>query len=119
MTPAELRSVLRAASLFAFPLDVSARNDEVRRRICIGRSRRQDMILDNPTVSSFHAWLNADLNGNYFVADNASTNGTRVNGEEVQKGRFVDVHPGDRIRFGKVETLFCIPETLWEASRDP
>jgi len=51
--------------------------------IRIGRSRENQIVLDDPSVSRHHATI--IVNGNtYFVRDNGSTNGTFINGRRIQ-----------------------------------
>lgn len=69
----------------------------------IGRSRNNDVILDNITVSRQHARIK--LEGSDFVLyDLGSSNGTFVNGERVVEPR--RLKDGDVIRFGEVEMVF-------------
>jgi hypothetical protein len=52
--------------------------------IRIGRSRENQIVLDDPSVSRLHATI--IVNGNsYFVRDNGSTNGTFINGRRIQQ----------------------------------
>jgi hypothetical protein len=77
-------------------------------RIKVGRSRLSDVMLYHPTVSSAHAWIDSDEQDTYFVTDNGSTNGTRLNGKKLQPSKTVDAYPGDHIQFGDVQTTLCL-----------
>jgi predicted component of type VI protein secretion system len=70
--------------------------------ITIGRAPDNMIILDDQSVSGCHAQLQrtGDV---YRIKDLASTNGTRVNSENVTE---VTLRFGDRLRFGKVEARF-------------
>jgi pSer/pThr/pTyr-binding forkhead associated (FHA) protein len=70
----------------------------------IGRVSDNVIQIDDPSVSSHHAEI-AIVAGQYILKDLDSTNGTRVNGHGFSDGT---VRPGDRIRFGKVETRFTL-----------
>ncbi|HEX6510398.1 MAG TPA: FHA domain-containing protein [Chloroflexota bacterium] len=71
----------------------------------IGRDDGNDIVLDDTFISAQHA--NITWNGNGWVLqDLGSTNGTRLNGKEVQ--RAVAVKPGDIVEFG--ETKFKMVE---------
>lgn len=70
--------------------------------ISIGRAAENAIVLADPSVSGRHAQLQL-AGDDYQLVDLESTNGTRVNGETI---RSVLLHPGDRIRFGKVEACF-------------
>jgi hypothetical protein len=65
----------------------------------IGRDSDSDLILDDTFISSEHANLAWNGRG-WVIRDMGSTNGTRVNGEEVH--RPVPVKAGDILEFGRV-----------------
>jgi hypothetical protein len=88
-------------------------------RICIGRSRNTDIVLRDESVSKLHAWFERDEDGNYFVSDSSSHNGTRLNGEPLPPRKARSVAPGDVLYFGKVQTTFCTPADLWSAAVEP
>src|SRR3954463_3328341 len=70
--------------------------------ISVGRAPENTIHIDDPSVSSRHAQLHL-VGESFHLQDLASTNGTRVNGENVTS---VALRIGDRIRFGKVEACF-------------
>ena len=43
-----------------------------------------------------------------YVIDLESANGTRVNGEKVPEGRFVEVRSGDVLGFGESEREYVV-----------
>ena len=51
----------------------------------IGRSKENDIHIDNPGVSAHHARI-VQEGEHYFIEDTNSTNGTNVNGEPVSRG---------------------------------
>ena len=69
---------------------------------CIGRDERQDIVLNEPTVSRKHMELVVTQSGKYYVTDCGSSHGTRVavNSEwkEVTQG-FIEV--GDTLLVGR------------------
>lgn len=71
-------------------------------RITIGRSSDNMIQIDDQSVSGRHAQLLL-LAERYQLKDLDSTNGTRVNGENVTE---VFLRVGDRVRFGKVEARY-------------
>lgn len=73
--------------------------DNVRQYI-IGRSRSCDLRTSRPSVSRRHCALLID-NGQVFVHDLASSNGTHVNGQRVAKS--VRLNLGDVVRVGPLE----------------
>ncbi len=61
----------------------------------IGSNYRNDIILNNQTVSNYHASLRIDKKGKVYIHDNGSTNGTKVNGVNVAKDKDVLIKKGD------------------------
>jgi hypothetical protein len=69
----------------------------------IGRSRDCDIVLEDAGVSRRHAQLNPS-SANWTIEDLGSTNGVRLNGEELREARVL--HPGDRIEIGSTKIVF-------------
>jgi pSer/pThr/pTyr-binding forkhead associated (FHA) protein len=67
-------------------------------RFFIGRSRRSDIVLTDPTVSRVHAVVCRE-EGRWTIADLDSVNGVRVNGKRVEKAFLTR---GDLIMLGRV-----------------
>jgi len=65
-------------------------------RVGIGRHESNEIQLPSRAVSNFHAEILKE-DGALVIRDLGSTNGTRVNGERVDRSR---VAPGDSIRIG-------------------
>src|SRR5262249_50591828 len=74
----------------------------------IGRNSANALIIDDPTVSNFHAALTLSANGNLVLADRASSNGTGVNGVSLETGGRCVVRDGDRLRLGDVEATIKV-----------
>jgi pSer/pThr/pTyr-binding forkhead associated (FHA) protein len=73
------------------------------RPLVIGRSRSCDLRLPSGDASRRHAEIYAD-DGGYVLRDLDSTNGTFVNGEQVQQRV---LQPGDRIQIAASTVTFC------------
>lgn len=56
-----------------------------REGIRIGRSSRNDISMDDPALSRFHCRLYFDEEGNLWISDLGSANGTVVNDAEVEE----------------------------------
>ncbi len=69
----------------------------------IGRSRDCDIVLEDAGVSRRHAQLSPSSAG-WTIEDLGSTNGVRLNGEELRGARAL--HPGDRIEIGSTKIVF-------------
>jgi hypothetical protein len=79
---------LRPGEAFVFPPGSSA---------IVGRDPEMDLHLDDTFVSSKHAVFEATA-GVLQIEDLHSTNGTLVNGEQIQGTR--ELHTGDRVEIG-------------------
>jgi adenylate cyclase len=66
--------------------------------VTIGRGSANDLVLDDDSVSRFHAVLKQEDTGDILVADRGSTNGVVVNGAPIS-GETALRH-GDRIQVG-------------------
>ncbi|MCO5205577.1 MAG: FHA domain-containing protein [Anaerolineae bacterium] len=74
-----------------------------KRNNTIGRDARQaDFVLDDDTVSREHARVRYE-NGKFVVYDLASTSGTYVNDNMIQRQMLYD---GDKITVGRIELVF-------------
>jgi pSer/pThr/pTyr-binding forkhead associated (FHA) protein len=70
--------------------------------ITVGRLPDNNIQIDDVSVSSHHLQLTLS-GGDYHLRDLNSTNGTRVNGKSVTESQ---LHAGDRVRIGKIETVY-------------
>ncbi|MDH5547905.1 MAG: AAA family ATPase [Gammaproteobacteria bacterium] len=77
----------------------------VRRSSRIGRHKDNDLVIDNPRVSRFHAEI-VDRNGRWYVRDLESMNGVRVNHKRVE---MVPICTGDVITIGGVNIQCNLP----------
>jgi predicted component of type VI protein secretion system len=74
--------------------------------ITIGRTDENTLQIDDISVSSHHAVL-ALSGDDYILTDIGSTNGTRINGRDIDPETEHTLKPGDTVRFGKVETVYA------------
>jgi pSer/pThr/pTyr-binding forkhead associated (FHA) protein len=68
----------------------------------IGRHPDGHVVLSCPSSSGRHAVIKSTKDG-FFVQDLGSSNGTRVNGAEIEEALLKD---GDRVGFGDVQSVF-------------
>jgi len=61
---------------------------KILKTISIGSATDNDIVVSNDFVSGHHANISLLKNGNYFIQDLASTNGTFVNGARVSSKNF-------------------------------
>jgi len=76
----------------------------------IGRSHDNPIVIEDVTVSNFHAAFTIAPNGALWLADLGSSNGTFVNGVRLATGDKSIVRAGDRLRFGEVEVALEVKE---------
>ena len=74
-----------------------------RQRRSVGRTKENDLCIDDASVSKIHAALVFDAERGLMVADTGSTNGTFVNDERIAYGKATLLRDGDRLRFGTNE----------------
>jgi pSer/pThr/pTyr-binding forkhead associated (FHA) protein len=68
----------------------------------IGKADDNDFVIDDAYVSRHHAKLNRDENGDLYIEDTNSTNGTFVNGDRILRKK---ITPSDVVRLGDHYTL--------------
>ena len=79
------------------------RNFHIGQMANIGRDATQcDVVLDDDSASAEHARIREE-GGQYVLYDLASTNGTFVNGQRVQRMPLLD---GDEIIIGRTKLVF-------------
>ena len=72
--------------------------------ITIGRGNANDLVLNDPSVSRFHAVVKQSPQGAVLIADRGSTNGVMVNGTRITAE--IELQKGDRARIGAYELVF-------------
>lgn len=73
------------------------------KRISIGRTKENDLRIDDASVSKAHAALLLNKEGRLVVADTGSTNGTFVNGGRIAYGKAIELSPGSELTIGVVK----------------
>ena len=71
-------------------------------RVVLGRSREADVRVADESISRRHAEVRYE-DGEYWLLDLGSMNGSRVNGKRVDRKQLDD---GDRITLGSTEIVF-------------
>jgi hypothetical protein len=88
------------------------------RFVSVGRlAGTNDVVIDDCTISAFHAVFEPTRGGGHVVRDMGSRNGTFVNGTAVPKGATAAVRPGDTVRFGSIVLMFLDAEKLAAVAR--
>lgn len=78
------------------------------RGITVGRTGNNDVVLDDGTVSRFHAWFQRETDGRFILTDAGSKNGSFVGGVRLTPRRPSPIADGTRLRFGQVEVTFYL-----------
>lgn len=93
------------AYLLPYPLQTLSRPIPLASsRTTVGRSPKNSFVIDAPTISRYHAVV-ISRDGNYYLKDLDSRNGTFVNGQPNRVGR---IGHHDRIAFGNRQFIFLV-----------
>lgn len=80
-------------------------------RVRIGRYPNNDLVLDHPTVSAYHAEITLRSDGRHELVDRESRNGTRINGTPIRSAVLRD---GDQITLGALSLHYLNRSTSGE-----
>jgi pSer/pThr/pTyr-binding forkhead associated (FHA) protein/Mg-chelatase subunit ChlD len=80
-------------------------------RINIGRSQRNEIVIQQPAVSSFHATIDF-RNMAFYLEDQRSTNGTQLNGMRLTPNEPLRLKSGDRITFARYDFKFVMVDQI-------
>jgi adenylate cyclase len=75
-------------------------------RECAGADDRHRLLIDDPAISRTHLELWLDFGGDQAWLTDRSTNGTRLNGQRIERSLPALIRPGDRVRLGRTELQF-------------
>jgi hypothetical protein len=79
----------------------------VRDTYTLGRHRNNDIVINDPKVSSFHARIDRSADG-FVLVDLKSRNGSFVNGKRITHGILAT---GDEVRLGTARLLYKVDYT--------
>lgn len=105
-----------APSLLGEPLllfIIKAKENAFRRGITVGRTTNNDLIIDDSSISRFHAWFQRDQEtGEWKLFDANSKNGTFLGASRLTPRKGVQLPRDARVRFGEVHARFLWPTPL-------
>ena len=99
-------------SLEVFPL-VKKRGAPFADMITCGRTANNDVVIDDVTVSRFHAFFRQKDN-QWAVADSGSKNGTTLDGQRLEPRRERPIDSGMVVKLGDVATTFHSAASLYD-----
>ncbi|HUH03381.1 MAG TPA: FHA domain-containing protein [Kofleriaceae bacterium] len=105
-------AVAASGGLHVFPL-VKKQGAPFADMITVGRTPNNDVVIDEVTVSRFHAFFRPRDHG-WIICDSGSKNGTRLDGERMDARREKAVTSGSRVQLGDVQTVFYTADNLFE-----
>jgi hypothetical protein len=101
------------------PLLFQIRKDEVKKTnafgvgITLGRTQNNDIAVDEPSISRFHAFFQQDpKSGVWHVVDAESANGSFLGDAQLMPKRPAPLHDQAELRFGNVELRFFLPSAF-------
>jgi len=77
-----------------------------RTRLSVGRTKENDLFIDDSSISKIHASLTVNGSGDLVIADTGSTNGTFVGSTRIAYGKTAVVGTDGIAKFGTVEVKF-------------
>lgn len=107
------RASIAAREAHVYPiLKRDGANKEV--EICVGRSRDNDVWVNDAEVSKHHARL-VLKKAEWLIMDLGSTNGTFINEKRIEPQKAVPVSTYDAVRFGRAAKMqFLDPESFFD-----
>lgn len=101
--PGRVRRQNTTASLYYMKTGERINIDKM--NFTIGKGQDADFTINNALISRLHAKIVCQ-DGQFYVIDNASTNGTYVNGKMIEPNLSVEIKNGDLLRFTNEELKF-------------
>lgn len=95
---------------------IRKRQDMFPEMITVGRTANHDIVINDATVSKFHAFFRV-IDERLEVVDAGSRNGTKVMGRALAPRQPAVVGVGTRIRFGTVDLVVQHAREAWDALR--
>jgi hypothetical protein len=82
--------------------------------VTLGRTENNDLILDDNSISRFHAYFQQDLRTHdWKLVDAESKNGTWVGPLKLVPRQPEVVRDQTQVRFGEIEMMFLLPESFF------
>src|SRR2546421_1513742 len=83
--------------------------------VTIGRMKGNTILIEDSSISLMHAKITRK-DGEYYLKDLNSTNGTILNGQPLGEARLRDL---DRVRFAEITAQYLIENPVSAAAAQP
>ena len=80
--------------------------------VTLGRVETNDIVIDDASISRFHAWFQEDAKLGWVVVDAESKNGSKLAGVKLVPNKKTMISDGAKLRFGEIDLLFLSTEKL-------
>lgn len=87
--------------------------------VSVGRRSKNDICIPGEDISGRHCTISRDEQGRYYLKDEGSTNGTRINGRRLPRDTRAPLTHGDKITLCKTEMFFVDPRESVRAGEAP
>lgn len=113
-TDAGFKTRPTAADPLVFPIEkVPGRANPFAMGVTVGRVENNDVIVDDGSVSRFHAWLQYEAKQKrWMLCDAESKNGTFLGAQRLKPNEKVALADGAQVKFGDAAMTFFTPESL-------
>lgn len=106
ITPDETKEEIKNKKAYLEVKDLNKTLRIDKEEFYIGKKDTMDLILEEvPTISRCHALITFD-GKDYYIEDKGSSNGTFVNGRELEEGRKERLTSGDIIMLAEITVIF-------------
>lgn len=119
-TDAGFKTRPTASDPLVFPVEkVPGRANPFAMGVTVGRVETNDIIVDDGSVSRFHAWLQFEARTKaWWLCDAESKNGTFLAAQRLTANQKVSIVDGSIIKFGDASMQFLFPDTLVKTIQD-
>lgn len=93
------------------------KDNAFQRRVTVGRTPNNDVVIDDASVSRFHAWFEQAEDGTWVVVDAGSKNGSYVSTKKLAPKKPHSLRGGEKVRFGTIDGWFLTPERVMDRLR--
>ncbi len=86
--------------------------------VTLGRVDTNDIVIDDASISRFHAWFQDDPKLGWVVVDAESKNGSHLNRIKLVANKKSALADGALVRIGEIDLIFLSPQALVKRIED-